>query len=75
VADETNERELLYVPMMLRHKLEVDMAIHPFASKTEAEVRLPEGCAGILFAFRTREAAIEMYGEGVKLMVISCGDE
>lgn len=65
----------LYVPMMLREHLTVDMAIHPIAPKAEAEVQLPKDCAGVLFAFRTKEAAFEMYGEGVKLMVIKCGGE
>ena len=73
VADEPEGT--LYVPMMLREHLTVDMAIHPLAPKAEAEVQLPEGCAGILFAFRTKEAAFEMYGENIKLMGIKCGGE
>ena len=59
----------------MKNKLYVAMKLHGGkvqigGSSLPVQMKLPEGCQGILMAFKTKKSAREFFGKDVELMEI-----
>lgn len=67
-------------PMYLAMRLKTSLEVEPkcLAASFAGPVQLPDGCAGLMFVFKTKKAARAMYGRNVPLMAVRAdpqGDE
>ena len=68
----TCDKQTMYLAMNI-HDGDVNMDINN--TKIPSKIKMPEGCEGVLFVFKTKQAAEKFWFKGVELIEIQVANK